>query len=217
MPEEIYISVAEAAALLDITENAVRKRIHRDTLPAIKEGRDWRILLSDLGTDRIIDLGDQEVERQGVHGDTPTTDQLRDTPEDAPTGQEGVEQRVQEGDSEPESVPLGDSQTEASSATELRLAEQQLAIFVAQFVLPKDQRIADLERQIGRLEVESELLASERASVRQLERENGRLSERIHQLEGAIQERDTEDDRERDTPSWWQFWKWGVAGQDNVP
>ena len=196
LPDETYISVAEAAELLDITENAVRKRIHRNSLPAIKEGRDWRIRLADLAAEEIIDiesdpagpLAGRPPAGRGAQRDDPQGDSLRDVPQ---------------GDSSPHDVPLGDM---PSPETGLRLAEQQLAIFVDQFVRPKDERIAELERQIGRLEAESESLVKERDNASQLERENGRLSERVRRLEVDLAERAAKD-QQRDEPAWWQFWR----------
>jgi excisionase family DNA binding protein len=230
LADESFITVAEAAELLDITENAVRKRIQRSSLPATKVGRDWRIRLADLEAERIIDVDllvsrpatAQHATGHGPQQDVPqrdnvSDDELRDVTQEDDQMRDSAQHDVPQRDGSQSAVPQQDARAGSVPGAELRLAEQQLAIFVDQFVRPKEERIAELERQIGRIEVQSESLDEERSAVRSLERENGQLSERIRQLEGELSQHEAETDHQRDTKSWWRFWTWGLAGRDELP
>jgi len=217
--DDTYITVAEAAELLDITENAVRKRIHRNSLPATKEGRDWRIRIADLEADRIIDVHSEPsqheadrpatghvTQQDGVQHDTESDGSVRDIPQQDSRPPDGMDWDGTQEASPQRDIPHGDTEHDSPPDSGLQLAERQLAIFVDQFVRPKDMRIAELERQIGRLEAETEILAEERDNVRKLERENGELSERLRQLHEELIHQDDTDDPQRDTKPWWKFW-----------
>jgi excisionase family DNA binding protein len=43
-----YYTIARAARLLGITPNAVRKRLARHRIPALRVGRQWLVRLDDL-------------------------------------------------------------------------------------------------------------------------------------------------------------------------
>jgi len=218
--DDTFITVAEAAEILDITENAVRKRIHRNSLPATKEGRDWRIRIADLEADRIIDVDSEpsrpeqdrpdaghETQQDGMQHDSEFDGTERDIPQQDSRPSGGMDHDDEQEDIPQQDVPHGDNADDSPLDSGLQLAERQLAIFVDQFVRPKDMRIAELERQIGRLEAETEILAEERDNVRKLERENGELSERLRQLHEELKLQANAADPQGDTKSWWQFWR----------
>jgi excisionase family DNA binding protein len=75
-----YVTGAQAAALLGVSESLVRKRIKSGALRATKDGRRWRIRRADLDADRTGPEDERTATAQSAQGTAPAPHRTGSTP-----------------------------------------------------------------------------------------------------------------------------------------
>ena len=170
------LSIADAARHLAISENAVRQRIKRGTLAAVKVDGVWRVTIDE--TDLV---GDHEVDYQADQESRPSADHETGYKERPPADYETTSQPA----------------VSVSARAQLSaLVEEMLAPIIAQH----EEQTAQLARQLGRTEAERDQARQETSAAR-LERDALQAElDRLREAESAHAPQDAQDGPGRVTP-----------------
>ncbi len=192
-PERAAVDVAEASGLTGMSKKALRRRIERGTLLAVKWGNKRMIPLSELRRQGLLAEG-AAPGRGTEESGTVTREPEREMPRAPGAGEEerGIA-GAPVGGTEAEEVPPTPAPGKAAAevlARELRMTAQELEVERLEREHLERERLEQERLERERLELERERLEQERLERERLELERERLERERLELERERLERD---------------------------